>query len=382
MSLIKTLLARTGLAERRQDQRMNAQGLTVSYAGSSEQKKARIGNISPTGLYLVTGERWPTGTTVVLTLGEKSKFDQSTRSQVKLWTRCVRVDEAGSGLTFTHAHISPVKWLEAMSKAPAMIAENHPVHVFRFTRALAFLFSISPASESQVLKLINGTLTREAIERAIEIALLADDLLESQSRASRTDVPPHVILRILEQAAEVEQPEVRDSWARLLAASSLSGSQDELNLSFATLLARMNPFHLRILAAAGRQAGPAVREAGSDQGISCSVEEVQETAGLAVREEVESIVNDLHEYGLLGSTDRPPLFGRLARVNLTLSGLGLSFCERCCEQSQPVHEDSPHNSPLQQYVPVEIDCSSLDMSNSLASEAQTIRQSSGFAAID
>jgi PilZ domain len=389
MPFIRNLLTQIGLAERRRDQRTDANGLTASCSTGSEQKKVRIGNISPTGLYLVTEERWQVGTTVVLTLGEKSSFEDSSRSQVKLWTRCVRVDEGGAGLAFTHSHINREKWLEAMSRAPSLVAENHPVQVFRFTRALSFLFHISPASEVEILKLISGILTRERTERVIEIALLVDDRLESQSRASRMNLPPGLLLRILSLAIEVEEAEIRELWARLLAAFSLYDSQDELNLAHVRLLSKLNLLHLRILSAAWLRANQAGLKSGpaSPNGDFCTVKEIEAIAGIALVERIEWIVNDLHELGLLGGTTKPALCGRLAEVDLSLTDLGLKFCERSFGQSRPVQNEGQDVALSEQYVQMDSDdamsaSSRQGLSNSLASEAETIRQSSSAAHID
>ena len=417
MALFRNLLTQIGLAERRKDDRMDANGLTVSCSTGSEQKKVRIGNISPTGLYLLTEDRWQPGATVVLTLGEKSAFEESSRLQVKLWTRCVRVDDNGAGLAFTHSHIDRAKWLEAMSRAPSLIGENHPVQVFRFTRALSFLFHISPASEGEILKLVSESLTRERTERVVELALHADDLLESQRDASRVDLEPAVVLRILSLAVEVEDVEIREYWARLLAAFSLSGSQDALNLAQMRLLSKLNLLHLHILSAAWLRAIQAsLRESPSSTPTStttttssafssptpsdanfCTIKELEAITGVALAERIEWIVSDLHEFGLLGGNTKPALCGRLAEVDLSLTELGQRFCEQCFGQSQPVSSrhlssqpvlgENQNLLPQQQYVPMDTgDAASAgtsrEQSNSLASEAKAMRQYSSVAPID
>jgi hypothetical protein len=386
MSFIRTLLAHIGISERRKNQRMDAKGLTVSYLAGPEQKKLQIGNISPTGLYLVTEERWNPGTNLLLTLGEKSIFETSSRSQVKLWTRCVRVDENGVGLAFTHTHTNAVKWLEAMSKAPSMIAQSDPVQVFRLTRTLAFLFHISPASEADLLKLMTESLTRERAERAIETALLANDILESHRCESKKDLSPGLLLRLLEQVVQAEDDEMREYWARLLAACSLIDSQHDMSLVFVDLLSALTLFHLRVLTAAWSQANQADLKTGRDSshGAYRTVAEAQAIAGIAVVEEIESIVNDLHEFGLLENTARAAVFDRLTEVNLTLSDLGLKFCERICGQPQPMEEESQNTAFLERYLSLESDYPSPanvreNLSHSLAIEAQTIRQSSNLA---
>jgi PilZ domain len=342
MSLFRSLFTRIGIAERRKEQRMDAQGLTVSCAAGTEQSKAQIGNISPTGLYLATEKRWQPGAAVLLTLEEKRTLESSCRSRVKLWTRCARVDENGAGLTFAQAHMDQAKWVEAMSNAPSLIAENHPVHVFRLTRALAFLAFISPDSETRIRKLMTENLTRERTERVIEIVLLAEELLESENCPIRTDVSPELIVRALELAIEVEEAEVRDCWARMLAASISTGAEDVLNLTYLTLLSKLGRWHLRILSAAwdrAVQADHKTRGSASDE-VFCSVEEIEAIAGAARVERIEWMVNDLHELGILGGSLKPALGGRLFEVNLTLSELGRGLCARCFGQPARAEEES------------------------------------------
>ncbi len=389
MSRIRTLLAKSGLSERRKDQRMDAKGLTVSYSAGSQQKSVRIGNISPTGLYLATEERWAPGTSILLTLGEKSVFESYSRSQVKLFAKCVRVDLNGAGLAFAHAHVDRAKWLDAMSKAPSMIAENHPVHVFRYTRALAFLFHISPSSEGQILKLMTETFSRERCERAVEIALMAADILESESCNSRSDLSPNIVLQILERAVEVDEEEARGYWARLLAVCSLADSQDDLNLALLNSLATLNLFHLRILTAAWSLTSEAEQKASpaSSDAAVCTVEEIQAIAGIANEESVESTVHDLHEFGLLASTVKAAFGVRFTKLNLSLTELGIKFCDRCCFEPEPAIEESPDIVYYEPYIPVEVDfafsaSAGEEVSNSLAGEAQTMRQTGSLALVD
>jgi hypothetical protein len=389
MQLLRKLLAHTGLADRRTDQRMDAQGLSVSYAAGSEHKKVRIGNISPTGLYLFTEERWQPGAIVLLTLGEKSIFDESSRFQVKLWTRCVRVDEQGAGLAFRHSHIDRLKWLEAMSKAPTLIASKNLVQVFRLTRAFAFLFHISPASEPEIMKLVTETLTHERTERALEIALQADDQLESQSCLSRTDVSPGLVREILERGVEFEEAEVREYWARLLATSSLSGSQDAFNAELVNLLSKLNPLHLRVLSAAWSKANQARTETGSSspQDVSCTAEEIDAMAGVARIESVEWIVNDLNTFGLLGNTAKPEFGERLEQVNLSLSDLGRQLSERCFGVPDPGQNEIKNTAVVEQFVALDTEevlpaGASEELPDSLASEAQTIRENTSVALLD
>jgi len=372
MPAFRTLLARVGLTERRRERRVDARGLTVSYAGKPEQERAKIGNISPIGLYLITEDRWRPGTTVLLTLGEKSSFEDTPRSQVRLWTRCVRTDQGGVGLIFAHSHLDPGKWLQAMSSAPSLIAENSAVHLFRFTRALAFLSHIAPTAENDVLDLMTNYLGREGTERAIEVALFADDILESQNCPSRRNIPPSLVLRILGLAMDAESAETREFWARLLASASLQDSVDDLNLTLVDLLSRFDLFHLRVLFAAWIQANQAPT---SSHEAYYPVEKIQKLAGVTIGDRIESIVSNLHEAGLLRKTAKPLMFGRLTEVNVSLRDLGLKFCQRCFGRLREDRWDLPF---AEQYVPLDCDESlsavKSGLTDSLVQQARAIWQ--------
>jgi hypothetical protein len=155
------------------------------------------------------------------------------------------------------------------------------------------------------------------------------------------------------------------------------------------MLSSLNPLHLRVLSAAWRKANQKRARAGtaSPQDVLCTAEEMNAMAGVAHVESIEWIVNDLHTFGLLGNTARPELGEKLAQVNLSLSELGAQLCERCFGQPDAAEEETQPAAILEQFVPLDNEesspgNSSEELSYSLASEAETLRQDPGVALLD
>jgi hypothetical protein len=330
LSLIRHLMRALGFAERRKDKRVRTHGLRAFYSVGSEQVETRIKDISPTGIFLDTDQRWMPGTVVPLTLEQKSLLSKSSRSQVKLWARSVRLSENGVGLTFVPKVINQDKWLEATAKAQALTAKNDAIHVLRLTRAIAFLFRISPSAEGRVLQLVSKDLTRERAERVVEIALLAEDLVESQQCSTRIGLSPSLVLLILKLGVETGEKEMQECWAGLLAMSSLEGADDDTSLSFASLLSKLDLCHLRILIGACTKEIQAQSIPGSacSSDVLCTISEIKAISGTASLARIEWALHDLHDLGLLGRSVRPAQFERLTQANLTPTDLGLALFER------------------------------------------------------
>ena len=66
----------------------------------------RIGNISETGLYLLTEERWSPGTMITMTLQRANSSGDNPADSIAVQTRVVRWDSNGEGLNFVLSSLS------------------------------------------------------------------------------------------------------------------------------------------------------------------------------------------------------------------------------------------------------------------------------------
>lgn len=290
-----------------------------------------VKDISCSGLYLLTRERWMPGTSVDLTLRKRSLFENQPPDSVRLRARSVRLGEDGVGFSFEAEHVGADIWKGLFAKAASVTRQNDTVRVLRICRALAFLRRISPAAESAVLEHIAGESLFESGERAVETILNAEDLVESWNFAIRTGVNPSLILSILENASRTNSDWVRQHWSGLLASSIQYWARDRESAQFVTLLSMLEPVQIRILDVACSRALRAERDAGyySPRILAYSRAAMRNLAGISDFPTLEQHLDCLSYLDLLEPTIKSDLFAKVEQINLTPTRLGLRVYARC-----------------------------------------------------
>src|SRR5262249_20900900 len=89
--------------------------------------------------------------------------------------------------------------------------------------------------------------SNKRVASAVDIALLADDLLESNRSAGPALAHSEIVTRVLENGSWIEESWIRSMWAGLLVSSCCGNGSDKSNFPFLDLMARLTPIHLRIL---------------------------------------------------------------------------------------------------------------------------------------
>jgi hypothetical protein len=100
---LKSLFQRVFSRERRQGDRQSAPGLAAYYWNGAAPIEHGIRDISSTGLFLVTEERWYPGTLVMMTLQTRktrSDSDEEADHSVSVQSKSVRWGSDGVGLEF------------------------------------------------------------------------------------------------------------------------------------------------------------------------------------------------------------------------------------------------------------------------------------------
>jgi hypothetical protein len=327
MSLIANLSGVTGRVERR-GARVAAPDLDVYYSLGLEQKRARIKNISPTGVFLLTDDRWPPDSIVPLVLQNRSPIAKDSDVQVRIPAKVVRDGDDGVGMEFVLESISTAQWLALFSNAVSLALDNDPGRVFRTAKAFAFLLRISPVSEMRLVNVIAKGMNGERAESAINIILNAENLLVSQNLVPRKDVPTLLLQQILEHGSRNPDVQMQQYWAGMLASTCSDGPESHASAGFVSLLSELAPVHIRILDMAGSRAIEAGWEPGSifAERVHCIDKEIKEIAGVEDLAESESALDDLDRLGLLEMTVK---CGGDERINLTPTILGLKFYARC-----------------------------------------------------
>jgi hypothetical protein len=96
----KSWLERWWSPDPRKAPRMGASGLAAYYWTGAAPQARNIKDISSTGLYVVTEERWYPGTLVLMTLQRTDLGEESSERSISVHSRAVRWGNDGVGLQF------------------------------------------------------------------------------------------------------------------------------------------------------------------------------------------------------------------------------------------------------------------------------------------
>jgi PilZ domain len=109
MTSVTSWLKRISAPEHRKAQRMKAPLLVAYYWDGATPTAHPIQNISSSGFYLVTKERWHPGTMVTMTLQrtDMAHENSGTEPHISVLSKVVRLDEQGVGFAFIPLEAHP-----------------------------------------------------------------------------------------------------------------------------------------------------------------------------------------------------------------------------------------------------------------------------------
>lgn len=342
MKLIRSLGISARLFTCRRDERVAADGLDVTYSTESEQKNARVKDISPTGVYIFSNDRWTIGSTVPLTLKKWSVQEKNSEPSLRLYAQAVRHGKDGMGFKFLYENVDTEAWLNVVEEAAPLVAERDAMRMLRVSRALAFLCRICPSHQTDTLKMILDELVYENGEKALDILIGAEDLVSRREGATRNDVSSDVICRILFNGSRSTLKGVQHLWSGVLAAAALTDSTDKMMLEDITLLAKLTPVQLRILVTSCTRGVLASSESGEimPRQLFCTLDEIQAITGERDLLRIEQNLDCLHQLALLEQTVKRHPFRPIEQANLTPTLAGLTLYAKCRGQLKPaiIHE--------------------------------------------
>ncbi len=286
-----------------------------------------VKDISSSGIYIRTNERWPPGEVNSIRLTTDDVPEDDPDHEVEIKARAVRWGEDGMGLSF----VLPENMELWLWKGNTLAEAAEVVHEFRIARALAFLKRISPSATHDLELLFREGLSNLRIRNSVEIALRAEEMLAKEPSAHRMRAHQEIVLRITENGSWSDSELTRGFWAGLLAFACKAGESDESTLAHVETLSQMATMHSRIFAAACTRATKIVAEDGtlSAATLICTAAQLEEIADAHDLLRVDRNLTQLSDLGLINERVKSKYFTQKDDANVTPTTLGLEMYARC-----------------------------------------------------
>jgi hypothetical protein len=322
--LAKLLVPETDRADRR-----SADHFGAYYWSNSTLKEDGVRDISATGVYVVTNERWPLGTVVSLTLQSRGPLETNRERRITTRAKAVRTGDDGMGFAFVVPSNAEARlWDHLVENLVEQAKLQDMAGLVKVAEALKFLSRICSGAGKEVAELIRGRLSNTRLAGAVDIALKAQDFLSSEERADEFRADPGVVVRILETGSATEETWLRDFWAGLLVTSCSIGGKDTSGEGFVELFSQLTIVPLRILTVVCK----ATQFHSSTQSITpepltCSIGELITLSG-AREFQIDRDLEKLSQMGLIeiGNTDSE---SAQILVQITPTPMALRLFARC-----------------------------------------------------
>jgi len=251
----KRRLRKLGHYELSRPQRRTPSGLAAKYGGVSAPKLGRIKQISSTGLYLFTEERWPVDEVISMTLQREGPQESLSALQIDVQARVASHGKDGVGFGFVlPAGMDSNLWEILVRNADTPKETEHTSFVFRLVRTVLFLCRLCPSGAQEAIQLLGGELDGARTLSAIAIALKAEKLLAGEPDAGSMHAHPPIVASILRDGSWSNDDLMQQLWSGLLASSCTVEGTDESNRDFIELLVQVTKTQGQILVAGCKKA--------------------------------------------------------------------------------------------------------------------------------
>jgi hypothetical protein len=320
------------LASPRRAERRTSPDLAAYHWNGSVPHQDPVRDISSTGAYLLTHERWEPGQLISLTLQRTGPFERSPEHRISVQARAVRWDEHGVAVSFVLPAGADLRLWQSPLKNSAEQSEPEDIlREFRVAHAIAFLSRISPEASAEVGRLLHEELSNYRLEHAIEIASKAEMYLEAQPDADKMRAPAKDVLRIIESGSWVEDPYILQHWGGLMASACSSEQWDESSMSYIELMSQLSLVHVRILGGTCTKASKIVTgpDRISSRPMAYSATELMRISGSRDLIRIDRDLEHMTELGLLEKRDKSMFFSQISDAKIAPTFLALELYARC-----------------------------------------------------
>lgn len=293
------------LPERRSIIRLISKEL-VAYTADTEKEAHEVRDVSPTGLYLRSQEKWQPGQIASLTLQRKGIREEDHERRVCVRVKTVRSDEGGIGVSWVWPEgVEFQPWKRVHTKRSDETDADFFLRELRLTGALGFLRQICPSALEEIKLALHQRLSNKRVASAVEITLKAQELMAVTEADANPLAHPDMVRRILEIGSWTVDDWIRVWWAGLLVSSCSADGLDTSNSVFIDILAKLTPAHLRVLKfVCDRNPGSLV-DGASKPTSSCTADQLIEVVGSQSLSRIQQTMGQLSSLGLLADSSKP-----------------------------------------------------------------------------
>jgi len=339
----KSWIRRLGHPEKPRPERRTPSGFLAWQTNNPDSKPSTIRDISSTGLYLLTEERWPVDELIPLTIELEGLPDDIAEQRIRVQARVARHGEDGIGLAFVlPAGLDAELWEVLVGNAVVLTDPKALSYTLRLLRTTLFLYQLCHEEAHAALQLFGGELDEPRTEIAIQIALGAEKLLVSEPGADKMRAHPQIVSSILKYGSWAHDDLTTQLWIGLLATSCHVDASDESSHAFVDLLVNVTPTQGLILVTACKKALERRPETGDlpSARVIYTPEEMIRLTGIYDPTRIAVEIAYLFNAGLIEKVFDFTSYVSTESLDITPSRLGLELYERC-----KAHRIQPH-SPL------------------------------------
>ncbi len=291
-----------------------------------------VHDISSTGLYLVTQERWPVGELTACTIQMDSAPAEGSDAEFTVQVRVVRHDQDGIGMAFVLPEgIDPHLWELLIEKAATLRSVEGIEFMFRMLHAVLFLSRLCYAEAAHVLQLFGGELDEARTATALHIVNGAGRLLASEAGGDNLHAHAAHVAHLIKFGSWSIGSLTRDLWAGLLATSCTPDGTDESNRQFVDLLVNVTPTQALIFVVACNKAFEQMSENEDHPStrIIFTPEEMKQLTGKTDLTRVATDIAYLFNSGLLERNFDFTSYIPTENFDITPARLGIEFYRKC-----------------------------------------------------
>lgn len=314
----------------RKGKRHPAPSFAVIHPSGTTIREDAIKDISATGVYLLTSDRWEPGTQLGLTLHRKNIADQGPANEFMLQAKVVRCGQDGVALSFDlPKDIDPLVWVSLVEGASGEAGPEDIVGHFKMAKAVSFLSRICPDAEKDFRQRVCTDLSSGRFKHAVEIALKADCILSGWPGGEQMTASPKLLAGILEYGSWAEDDGIQEYWAALMALACTPERDEDEYLELVERASQFAPIHFKIFTIACVRANKVLTDGvATARPLIYSTDEVLILVGSRDLGRVERELMHLHDLGLFMSKNVPSSYVPVDELNLGPTHLGLELFAR------------------------------------------------------